>query len=103
MKIQTAAQQAKEASIKLAALTTEEKNKALAAIITAFEENRAAIIQANQEDLERSEKENTTRVAINLGPTTGNKGCCESAKGRHTTKNKEETGHPVMMALPKKS
>jgi len=50
--------QVKEASIKLAAMDEDQKNRALAQIARALVERREEIIRANQDDLARSEKEN---------------------------------------------
>jgi glutamate-5-semialdehyde dehydrogenase len=58
MGIRESAQQAKEASIQLAATPTETKNRALKAIADALNDNKNAIIEANKKDIERSEKEN---------------------------------------------
>ncbi len=58
MNIDELARQVKESSIKLAAAGTELKNKALANIAQSLNERKEDIIKANQEDLERSEKEN---------------------------------------------
>ena len=58
MDIQTIAGQAKTAAIKMAALDTELKNQALAAIADALEKCQADIVAANRADIERSEKEN---------------------------------------------
>lgn len=58
MSIEQMSRIAKAASIKLAATETEEKNKALLAIADALDHNRDAIVKANAEDLQRSEKEN---------------------------------------------
>ena len=55
MEIQEAAQAAKTASIRLAAVKTEIKNKALQAIAEALASGGAAISAANQEDLRISE------------------------------------------------
>ena len=32
--------------------------------------------------------------------TCGHVGCCDSSIGKHATKHFEETGHPVMKAIP---
>lgn len=58
MTIEQMANIAKEASITLAGTSTEIKNEALMAIADALDSNRIAIIAANEEDLERSIKEN---------------------------------------------
>lgn len=58
MKMDELARQVKESSIKLAAAGTELKNKALANIAESLNERKEEIIKANQEDLDRSEKEN---------------------------------------------
>ena len=57
MVINELAQQVKEASIDLAAMSTEQKNRALAKIAAALTEHRDEIIKANQDDLTRSEGE----------------------------------------------
>jgi len=58
MDIQTIAAQAKTAAIQMAALKTEVKNRALAAIADALETRQAEIVAANRLDMERSAKEN---------------------------------------------
>jgi len=58
MDIKEVAFLAKKASIKLAAANTEQKNKALKEIAKLIETRKEEIFKANQEDLERSEKEN---------------------------------------------
>lgn len=57
MNTQEMAVAAQSAAIRLAVLHAELKNKALERIAAAFAANREAIIRANQEDLERSERE----------------------------------------------
>ena len=57
MNIHKVAQSAKEASLYLAACDRELKNNALEQIALVLEQNEAAIIRANQEDLKRSEQE----------------------------------------------
>jgi glutamate-5-semialdehyde dehydrogenase len=57
MEIKDKAIEAKAASIKLAALDTETKDRALEAIAVKLEERKDEIIKANREDCERSEKE----------------------------------------------
>ena len=57
----------------------------------------------NTKGCEECEKEKTPWVAIRMGLTFGHVGCCDSSMGRHATKHHEETGHPVMIALPAKS
>lgn len=52
------ARQVKDASIELAAMSAEQKNRALRQIAGALVERRAEIIKANREDLARSEREN---------------------------------------------
>jgi glutamate-5-semialdehyde dehydrogenase len=58
MDIKQTAIQAKEASIRLAAVRSEVKDQALAAIARALEGNKNEIISANRADMERSEREN---------------------------------------------
>lgn len=55
MVIQELAKQAKVASTKLAAATSEQKNNALQAIINELEYRRGDILAANNEDMERSQ------------------------------------------------
>ena len=57
MKIQESAQAAKQASIELAALSSEVKNKALLAIAHELVKQSAAIVKANAKDIERSKQE----------------------------------------------
>ncbi|NLJ76097.1 MAG: glutamate-5-semialdehyde dehydrogenase [Peptococcaceae bacterium] len=58
MGINEFARQVKDASITLAAMSAEQKNKALQEIAVALVERQGEIIEANQVDLARSEKEN---------------------------------------------
>jgi glutamate-5-semialdehyde dehydrogenase len=58
MSIAELAQAAKAASIKLAAVDTETKNKVLAEIAKALEENSAQILSANKEDLAKAQADN---------------------------------------------
>ncbi|MDD4238550.1 MAG: glutamate-5-semialdehyde dehydrogenase [Desulfotomaculaceae bacterium] len=58
MGINDIARQVKEASIKLAAMGAEHKNRALAQIARSLTERENEIIKANQADLKRSEEEN---------------------------------------------
>jgi glutamate-5-semialdehyde dehydrogenase len=57
MDIQQIAQQAKAAAVRMAALDSETKNKALAEIVHLIEANAQAILKANQADLVQAEKE----------------------------------------------
>ncbi|MCS6782496.1 MAG: glutamate-5-semialdehyde dehydrogenase [Gloeomargarita sp. SKYBB_i_bin120] len=50
------AQQARQAAQRLATLDTAAKNQALAAVIQSLEAHQAAILQANQADMERSQQ-----------------------------------------------
>jgi glutamate-5-semialdehyde dehydrogenase len=56
MDIKQTASQAEKASIQLAALGSEAKNKALAEIARALEHRKADIVSANRADMQRSEK-----------------------------------------------
>ncbi len=58
MDIKQKATQAKEASIRLAAVTGEVKNKALEEIARALELRKADIVEANHADLEKAQDEN---------------------------------------------
>ncbi len=58
MDIMETAQTAKAASIQLAAVGTDVKNKALAEIATALEQNSEKIVSANKKDLAEAEKNN---------------------------------------------
>lgn len=58
MQMNETARQVKEASIGLAAMSGELKNKALAQIARSLTDRRDEIVNANREDLIRSEKEN---------------------------------------------
>ncbi len=60
---QTASQARKAATI-LAAASAEVKNRALAAVIAALNANAAAIIAANQADVERAERENLAKPLL---------------------------------------
>jgi len=55
---------AKDASIKLSAISGEMKNKALENIAKKLEERKSEIIKANKEDLDRSEKENLAQPLL---------------------------------------
>lgn len=57
MNIREIAQSAEEAALRLAASNTALKNQALEQIALTLEEHKEAIIQANQEDLNRSEQQ----------------------------------------------
>ncbi len=56
--------EAKKASIKLAAVSTEEKNKALNQIALALEKNKEKIIKENKKDLEEAEKNNISESLL---------------------------------------
>lgn len=58
MGINEFAGQVKEASIKLAAMSKDQKNRALAQIARSLNDRQDEIIEANREDLTRSEREN---------------------------------------------
>lgn len=58
MNIHEMAQSANEAALRLAACDTASKNRALEQIAQTLEENKEAVIRANQEDLKRSQQEN---------------------------------------------
>ena len=58
------AQLAKQASLKLAVLTTKVKNKALLAIANAIKNNSNAILQANKKDVEAAKKTRLNEVLI---------------------------------------
>ena len=60
-------------------------------------------VSPNTKGCEECEVEKTPWVAIRMCLTCGHVGCCDSSIGRHATKHHEETGHPVMVALPTKS
>ena len=49
------------------------------------------------------EKEGKTPVALRLCLTCGYVGCCDSSEGRHARRHYEETGHPIITDLPKRS
>lgn len=58
MSMEELARRVKAASLKLSAVESEVKNKALAQIVAALQEKKDEIVRANRADLERSEKEN---------------------------------------------
>ncbi|MHC5121994.1 MAG: aldehyde dehydrogenase family protein, partial [Planctomycetota bacterium] len=58
MSINETAAMARQASLRLAAATTEQKNKALEAVRTALLDNADAIIAANAEDMAQAKKDN---------------------------------------------
>jgi uncharacterized UBP type Zn finger protein len=49
---------------------------------------------------EECEKEGTDWVASRMCLVCGHVGCCDSSVGLHATKHFNNTGHPVMVALP---
>lgn len=55
------------------------------------------------EGCEVCERERLPVVALRMCMTCGHVGCCDSSVGRHATKHFEETGHPVMRAVPGES
>lgn len=64
MAIENIAQSARKASIQLAAVTANVKNDALAGIAAALKSNASAIIQANQQDLEKAKIDNVAPPLI---------------------------------------
>ncbi len=64
MAIQDIAARARQASTRLAAATTEQKNLALEAVCAALQDNAQAIIAANQDDLTRAEQENLAKPLL---------------------------------------
>ena len=52
---------------------------------------------------EECEKEGTNWVAIRMCLTCGHVGCCDSSIGLHARKHFEQTNHPMMIELPRKS
>lgn len=64
MSIMDAAKKARKASIQLAAMDTDTKNRALEAIMKALEENIERIKSANKVDIENSQKENIAEPLI---------------------------------------
>jgi uncharacterized UBP type Zn finger protein len=60
-------------------------------------------IPPKTEGCEECEEEGTDWVALRLCLICGHVGCCDSSVGRHATRHFEETGHPVMIALPNKA
>jgi uncharacterized UBP type Zn finger protein len=51
---------------------------------------------------EECEKDGTDWVALRMCLVCGHVGCCDSSVGLHATKHFNNTGHPVMVALPNK-
>ena len=51
---------------------------------------------------EECEKEGTEWVALRMCLVCGHVGCCDSSVGLHATKHFNNSGHPVMVALPNK-
>ena len=51
---------------------------------------------------EECEKEGTDWVALRMCLVCGHVGCCDSSVGLHATKHFNNSGHPVMVALPNK-
>ena len=65
MGIEQQARLAREASIKLAVLSTRNKNKALMEIAKAIKKNSKSIISENKKDIEAAEKSNLNKSLIN--------------------------------------
>lgn len=57
MDIQNISRQAKRAAVRMAALDSDTKNRALTEIVHALETHRAAIIKANQDDMAQAEQD----------------------------------------------
>ena len=57
-------------------------------------------ISPNTKSCEECEKEHLPVVALRMCLTCGHVGCCDSSIGKHATKHFQETGHPVMKAIP---
>ena len=64
MSVEQQAELAKEASIRLAGLPTNTKNKALLAIANDLKKNSKGIIDANKKDIEEAKKSNLSEVLI---------------------------------------
>ena len=56
----------------------------------------------NTKGCEECEKEKSDWVALRMCLVCGHIGCCDSSVGLHARKHFENTGHPVMIALPNK-
>ena len=56
----------------------------------------------NTKGCEECEKEKSDWVALRMCLVCGHVGCCDSSIGLHARKHFENTGHPVMIALPNK-
>jgi uncharacterized UBP type Zn finger protein len=52
---------------------------------------------------EECEREGINWVALRMCLECGHVGCCDSSIGLHATNHFNQTGHPVMIALPNKS
>jgi glutamate-5-semialdehyde dehydrogenase len=77
--MQKVGQQAREASRVLTSASTSLKNHALSAIYTALENNQAAILAANQIDMEKGVATSSTvpyLIVLSLRPHAL-KGCCK--------------------------
>ena len=57
-------------------------------------------IQPRTSGCEECEKEGTPWVELRLCLICGHVGCCDSSIGRHATKHFQQTGHPIIAALP---
>ncbi len=64
MTVTEIAAQAKAASLKLAGLSTQDKNKALEKMAEAIEANEARILSANKKDLEYAQAENISKALL---------------------------------------
>lgn len=62
--IQELAAKSKKASLEMAAISTEQKNKALQAIMKSLRDNRSAIMQANRLDVDEAKKEEMAESLI---------------------------------------
>lgn len=59
-------------------------------------------ITQKAKNCEECDKERLPVVALRMCLACGHVGCCDSSIGKHATKHFEETGHPVMQAVPEK-
>ena len=59
-------------------------------------------IEPTTKGCKECEEEHLPWVAIRMCLTCGHVGCCDSSFGKHATKHFEESGHPVMIAVPDK-
>ena len=59
-------------------------------------------VEPRSSGCEECEREGLRWTALRLCLTCGHVGCCDTSPGRHARKHFEETGHPIIVPLPKR-